>query len=64
MNTNKQRIIVGGTMALVFLPVILLGFVTSWIARYFRSGYEIADLCNDELDKWLEKFDEEPEYEH
>lgn len=55
---NKLRIIVGGGCALLMSPLILIGALGAIICRYVMCGVDMAVLAAEELDKWLDKYDE------
>jgi hypothetical protein len=55
---NKRRIIIGGGLAILMSPVILAGFLYGFVSRYFVSGDKIFDVIEEELVKYLEKYDD------
>lgn len=52
---TKKRIIIGGLFLLVFLPVVVAGFVFNWIKSYFVAGMDIGEIVADWVDEKVEE---------
>lgn len=55
---NIRRVVIGSILFVIMLPVILTGFIYFILKTYFKCGHDLADLMNDSLDLYLDKYDE------
>lgn len=52
---TKKRIIIGGLFLIVFLPVVVAGFVFNWIKNYFEAGMGIGESVAEWVDEKIEE---------